>query len=61
MKNEKKKNGADTKMGYCPFEHKAGRVGAGRAGMALGARALGPQALDPRAHRRATRVRRRAA
>ena len=35
VKNEKK-NGADTEIGYCPFEHKAGR-----AGRALGARALG--------------------
>ena len=31
VKNEKN-NGADTEMGYCPFEHKAGRAswGAGR-------------------------------
>ena len=35
MKNEKK-NGADTEMGYCPFEHKVGR-----AGRALGERGAG--------------------
>ena len=31
-----KKNGADTEMGYCPFEHKAGLgtgMGKGRAGV----------------------------
>ena len=37
MKNEKKKN-AEPEMGYCPFEHKAGRR---RAGGALGAGVLG--------------------
>ena len=39
MKNEKKKNGANTEMGYCPFEHKAGR--AGRALGCWGARRAG--------------------
>ena len=39
--NEKrKKNGVDTEMGYCPFEHKAGR--AGRALGCWGARRVGP-------------------
>ena len=46
MKKKKgceKKNGADTEMGYCPFEHKAGRAALGVHAGALGtqARALG--------------------
>ena len=40
VKNEKK-NGADTKMGYCPFEHKAGRVGRALGTGALGERSAG--------------------
>ena len=29
---DEKKNGADTEMGYCPFEHKAGRGALGERG-----------------------------
>ena len=43
VKNEKK-NGADTEMGYCPFEHKAGRVG-----RALGTGTLGRWASEMQA------------
>ena len=37
-KRKKKKKDAEPEMGYCPFEHKAGRR---RAGGALGAGVLG--------------------
>ena len=40
VKNEKK-NGADTEMGYCPFEHKAGRTGRALGVLALGERGVG--------------------
>ena len=42
--NKRKKNGVDTEMGYCPFEHKAGRHGrrhAGRWGPWAGQQARG--------------------